>query len=284
MMSEFDRRSAAIDGAPPGPPGSNPETGRRGAEATAREELLEHRRQLLGVRVLERDDLGLLLHARHVHALQDLEDAPDIGGGVGDDEEIGALVRVERALLRHEGAQEAHGLGGVEELQRHDLGQHLVARNAGRLAPDHRADGRLRGALAGNDPVDIARLHRGEPVDVKDRHQQREHLVAPDPADGLQRHLPAAYVGRQHVVEAGGLRHRLDDDLDVRVVEVERHLAPPRGRRGGGRCRWGRRRGRRLRGLGLRARHRLDRDDGWGRRLRRRPGRGIFRRHPDAGR
>jgi len=117
----------------------------------------------------------------------------------------------------------------VDELERHDLGDDLVRREVrAHLPPDDRLHRRLRRALTGDDPVQAAGAHRGEAVDVEDREQHREDLVARDLAHRLDRDLPAARRRREHVVETHDLGGGLDHDLHVGVVEVQHEL--PRGR------------------------------------------------------
>jgi hypothetical protein len=137
------------------------------------------------------------------------------------------------ALLSHEGAEEIDRIGRADVLERHDLGQDLVARAHRVDVPsDHGPHGRLRCPLAGDDPVEIARAHGGQAVDVEDGQQHVEDVVAGDLAGGLDRDLPPPRLWRQHVVEPHDLGGRLDHDLHVGIVEVENDVAGTRGARG----------------------------------------------------
>ena len=249
----FERRSATMSGVPSATPPSSPTAtdGRGGApgaggtpgtggEAMAAPPRIRLKKNWvrswansLGVRMLERDDLRLLESHRHVHDLQDFQDAADIGGGVGEDEEVGLPVGADRALGGDVGAQERGRVGGTEILQRHDLGDDLAACRIGSgLAAHHGAQGRLRRALASDDAIDVVGLDRGEPVRVEDGQQEVQDLFTWDLAHRLQGHLPAAHVRSEDVVEARDLGGRLHHHLDVRVVEVEHDHA---WRIGGGR-------------------------------------------------
>jgi hypothetical protein len=186
------------------------------------EHLVEKLSQLLGIGIAEGNDLELVQRHFHVHQLDDVEHAPDVGGRVRDDEEVRLTMGGDAALLGHEGAEESHGVRGVYVPQRDELGQDLVAAARGiRFASDHGSDRSLGRALLRDDAIEIARLDGGQAVDVEDGQQHVEDVVGGDLPDGLDRHLPAARRGGQHVVEADDLGGGLDDHLHVGIVEVE---------------------------------------------------------------
>ncbi len=193
-----------------------------GPEATAREELREDLGDLLCIGMLELDDLELARRHVHVNQLQDVEEAPDVRRDVGDHQEVRVPVRVERGLPGHERTQQVHCVGRAHELERCDQGDDLIARDARLdLVTDDRQGRRLRRSLLRDDPVDAARLDGGQTVDVEDREEQGEDVFHGDPARGLDRHLLAAHLGREHVVEHHQLARGLEHDLEIGVVEVE---------------------------------------------------------------
>jgi hypothetical protein len=239
--SELERRSGTISGRC-GQGARRARGARRGACAPAREELGQELGQLLRVGVLERDDLQLAQRHLDVHQVEHLEEPADVGGAVGDDQEIRLAVRGEGALGGHERAQQRDRVLGADELEWDHLAHHLVVGQAGAHLPaDDGLHGGLGGVLPKDDPVQVAGAHRGETVDVEDGEQHREDLVARDLAHRLD--FPAARRGREHVVETHDLGGGLDHDLHVGVVEVQHEL--PRGRARGRRRRRRRRFGRR---------------------------------------
>ena len=174
----------------------------------------------------EGDDLELVHRHFHVHQLDDVEHAADVGGRVRDDEEVRLAMGGDAALLGHEGAQEIHGIRRADVLQRNELGQDLVPAARGIcLASDDRSDRGLGRAFLRDDAIEVARLDGGQAVDVEDRQQHIEDVVVGDLADGLDRHLSTACRRGQHVVEADDLGGRLDDHLHVGIVEVEHDVA-----------------------------------------------------------
>ena len=92
--------------------------------------------------------------------------------------------------------------------------------------------GRSRAAVRRQDLVEIAGADRRDAVDLEHRQEDVEDLVLRDAARGLDRHLLPGDAGADRVVEAGDLARRLDDGLDVGVVEVEHDLPTGPRRRG----------------------------------------------------
>ncbi len=206
---------------------------RRRAEAAARKELREDLRDLLSIGVLQLDDLELARRHVHVDQLQDVEQAPDVRRHVGDHEQIRVPIGVQGALSRHERAKQVHRIGSADELERRDQGDHLIARDVGLDLVTYHCQGRRRWrSLLRDDPVDAARLHGGQAVDVEDREQHGEDVFDRDPTRRLDRHLLAAHLGREHVVEHHQLARGLEHDLEIGIVEVEHH--EPAGRRRSG--------------------------------------------------
>src|SRR3989442_260555 len=85
--------------------------GRDRPDPAAREELVQDVRQIGGVRELDRDDLELLLRHLHVDEPDDVEEAPDVGRRVRDDEHVRLAVGDERAARRDERAQKRGEVG-----------------------------------------------------------------------------------------------------------------------------------------------------------------------------
>src|SRR5262249_15195068 len=193
------------------------------------------------------DDLQLFLRHLDVDQTDDVEQPRDVRCGVGDDQDVRLAVRDQRAPRRDEWAQERAQIVDRRVLDGDDLGDDLVGR-AGRVrgrAGDRR-DGALARTLDADDLVEVPRLDGREAVHLEDGQQDTEHLFLRDAARSLHRNF-AADVGRQDVVEADDLARRLDDGLDIGVVEIEDDEAASlagRDRRGRGRLRgWGRRAG-----------------------------------------
>ena len=218
---------------------SGGELGTGRPEAAAREELGQDLRDVLGIGVLQRQDLELVQRHVDVHQLQDVQEPPDIRRGVGDHQEVGVARGADRALRRHERPQQVQHVGRAGELQRDELGDHLVARHTGvELGADDGPRRCLDRALLGDDPPHVAGLHGGEAVDVEDREEDGEDVVHRNAPGGLDGHLLAPRPRSQDVVEDQQFARRLQDDLDVGIVEVEddepaRRLG--RGLTGGGR-------------------------------------------------
>ena len=228
---------------------------RRRADAPAREELVQDPPEVDRVGEPHGDEPHLVerdLHVEHVH---DLEEPGDVGGGVGQDQQVALDDEVASLDERPEGDRDPVGRGVLEG---HDLGDQLVVAARGVcLAADHRGQRALADRRGRQDLVEVARANGGHAVDLEDGQEDVEDLVLRDPARGLDGDLLAGHARPDRVVEPGDLAGRLDHGLDVGVVEVE-HDLPARARRRrdrAARCRLGgrrpaRRRCRRRRRLG----------------------------------
>src|SRR5439155_24681631 len=108
------------------------------------------------------DDLELVHRHFHVDEPDDVEHAADVGGRVGDDEQVRLAMRRDAALLWHEWTEEIHRVHRVDVLEGDELGQRLVAAARGiRLAADHGPDRGLGRALPRGDAVETGRLDGG---------------------------------------------------------------------------------------------------------------------------
>ena len=238
----------AMDGAPgaagapgrAGVGGGRGDRDRRRADPPAREELVQDPPELDRVGVPHGDEPHLVEHDLHVEHAHDLEEPGDVGGGVGHDQQVALDDEVAALDERPEGYRDPVGRGVLE---RHDLGDQLVvaARRVG-LAADDRRQRALADRRGRQNLVEVARANGGHAVDLEHGQQDVEDLVLRDPARSLDGDLLAGHARSDRVVEPGDLAGRLDNGLDVGVVEVENDLSA-RARR-----RRDRATGRRLRG------------------------------------
>ena len=118
-------------------------------------------------------------------------------------------------------------------LERYDLRDQLVVAPGGiRLGADDGGQRTLADRLRRQDLVEVAGADGRDAVDLEHGQEDVEDLVLRDPARGLDRDLLPGDARADRVVEPGDLARRLDDGLDVGVVEVEDDLAPGSGRWG----------------------------------------------------
>ena len=123
-------------------------------------------------------------------------------------------------------------------LERDDLRDHLVVTPGGvRLGADDGGKRPLARRGRRQDLVEIPRAHGRHAVDLEHREEDVEDLVLRDASRGLDRDLLPRDPGPDRVVEPRDLARRLDDGLDVGIVEVENDLpaGPGRGDRTTGR-------------------------------------------------
>ena len=154
-------------------------------------------------------------------SFEDVEQPADVRRRVGDDEEVRLAVGRDSALGGHERAQQRDRVLRAVNWS----GMSCVTTSSGGRPGRCLRPTMVRPASAarprGDDPVQVAGPHRGQAVDVEDREQHREDVVARDAPGGLHRDLLAARARRQDVVEDHDLARGLEHDLDVGIVEVE---------------------------------------------------------------
>ena len=121
--------------------------------------------------VFQADDFDFIA-AGDIDALDDVQQALDVGGPVGDDEDVAGHVGRQMALLGDQGPQDRHQLRGRYVVQLDHPRDHLVPR-AGARGVRHR-QGVLFGAGIGYDLDDLATGDSSEAMDVEDR---KEDLV-----------------------------------------------------------------------------------------------------------
>ena len=204
---------------------------------TAREEVVEDLRDLRGVRVADRDDAHLVGRRLDVEGAHDLEQAADVAGRVGQQQQ--APVHHDVAALDERADRPRDPLGRDVD-HRHDLGDHLVVPPPGvGLGPDDRRERPLARGGERDDLVEVPRAHGGDAVHLEHRQQHVEDLVLRDAPRRLHRDLLARHAGADGVVEPHDLAGRLDDGFDVGVVEVQDDLPATRRRRRDRRARRG---------------------------------------------
>ena len=156
-----------------------------------------------------------------------LQQLAQVGGGVGEDQKVGAQVIGDVAARRQVGSEQLGHFGRRHEVQGHHL-QYPLGRGPAALAD---LQGKLAGVLAGKDAVDGALADHGGPVDLQDGFQQRSEVAAPHAAVGVDVDR-ALHPGVQQVVQlelAGQAAHELGQ---AALHAVEPHRRVPGGRGG----------------------------------------------------
>ena len=195
------------------------------------DQLLHRLHDVGGDRVLQRHDLQLAAGGL-VERGDDLAQALQVVGVVGDDQRVVAGARVDRVVGGDQRTQHGHEVVRVLVVELEDLRQHHVAALR-RRAHRHRAGLQLRVGL-GHHLQEAARLHHREAQAAQRRQvvaiglAQRLRLVVVDGDVALD-----ARVDQDVAIEHGADGAR--DGLDVGVDEVQRHgrAARARGRHRG---------------------------------------------------
>jgi hypothetical protein len=178
----------------------------------------DERNEVDGRRMPERNDHGLA-RRRLVERRDDLLDAPQVLGVIGDDERVGPRKGRDRVVGRNQRSQHVDHLLRRLVAQRHHLRDQAVPAAADRTARDLRTvhlglgfQHQLGDAVAfdGGDPLQAQRRQQCR-VDEAPRHRAR--------GNDVHRSLDARIDDE---VATGDLRHRLDDGFDVGIDEIER--------------------------------------------------------------
>ena len=178
--------------------------------------LLDLRRR----QIVERLEIELVLLARGVDGIEDLEHAPEVGAGLGHDEEVARHVRDDARVLRGELGEHAgrHLLGG-------EMHEAMDARHVALLGGDVAAlDGRElpRDVLRLDDLEEAGLRHDREPVGGE---HGEEGLVRLGDGDLLRRVNARLRLGelraRDHEALAGELADDANELAEVGVFELE---------------------------------------------------------------
>ena len=166
-----------------------------------------------------------------VDGLDDLADARQVAGVVGDHQRIAGGIGRDRVVAGDQRAQDRHQLRRRLVAKREDLRLNQVAGGSGRLlrSAQHRRAVLLRLGFR-HDPDDVPVLDRRVALDAQCR---KEDVVDQRPRDRLRRDDVDRALDPwiEHEVLARDLAHGLDHARDVGVDEVERDALGVRGPR-----------------------------------------------------
>lgn len=138
------------------------------------EDGIENGRQAFGIGVLERQHGDLVPRVLNIEFCNNLEQASDIGHGIGDDQHARRGMGQQYRGLEDQRLEDLLHLRRRRLAQRHQLGDHPVLR-IGRIAGPQRVD-ILGAGLDGRDDLDHRPgTDRGKTVDLKHRFK---HLIS----------------------------------------------------------------------------------------------------------
>ena len=184
----------------------------------------EHRDHFAGRGVLKPDHLDFLVRVL-IHAADDVQHSVDVDTAVDNDQRVGSRVRCQVPVLRYQGPQDRHELGGADIGELHDLGDDSIAFRFGGETGVH------PGRCVGDDPDDIFGFDRDEAMDLQRGQKGLVERFWGHWRIGEKGHLPR-HPRVHEKVAASHLAHGLHDltqvgfpvvrhDLRARLLGVE---------------------------------------------------------------
>ena len=130
---------------------------------------VEHADHILCHAILQANNFGGL-NGRAVHTLDNVDNTPDVGTYVGDDDGIARRIGRHVCLLGYERPQDRNELGRRDIIEADNLRHVLVISHCALTV--HNRDGRRSRVLAGDDPDDLTASNCGVPLNIEYRKEQ----------------------------------------------------------------------------------------------------------------
>ena len=162
-----------------------------------------------------------------IQRADDLHDALNVGGAVGENDRVARGVGGEIGIGRNEGRKIGLELHRVGVADGDDIGHQLIARiDLQRVVPGADGDRHALGLVAGHDlehPPLLNRRVTGPRVS-QNRVEHRQNLIALDRLFAQQRHFPFR-LGFFHDDESGHFRKLFEHRVDRCILEVQNNSA-----------------------------------------------------------